>query len=132
MPVGPTPRRTSGIRHAMRLWIVPLGIAMAAWVVVPTATAKVERVRNCGHIPFLGPDLPARVQVTVGRVRGILYRDVPCRTARYVGKRCLDHRSSKGWRCIAAPNDPNAAVLVKVRGVGLPRGQGKLVTVLIG
>jgi len=115
------------IRIAIRLSVLPLvaGIALAVLAIVPPATAKPDRIRSCGQLSFLAY-LTAEVRVTVGTIRGIRYLDTPCGTARNVAQRCIDGQDTKGWSCI---EDPNPRVLVKLRGVGLPHGQAKLVTV---
>jgi hypothetical protein len=115
------------IRIAMRLSVVPLvaGIALAVSAVVPPATAKPDRVRHCGHVAAF-THLTAKVRVTVGTIRGIRYLDTPCETARNVAHRCIEGQVTEGWSCTA---DPNQRVLVELRGVGLPRGQARLVRV---
>ena len=102
-------------------------MALAALALVPPATAQPDRIRNCGQLSFLA-HLTAEVRVTVGTIRGIRYLDTPCGTARNVAQRCIDGLDTKGWRC---REDPSPRVLVKLRGVGLPPGQARLVTVLL-
>jgi hypothetical protein len=125
------PRQPSrpDVRIATRLSLPPLvaGIALAVFAIVPPAAAKPDRSRDCGQLSVLTHVTPD-VRVTVGTIRGIQFLDTPCGTARNVALRCFDGRVTEGWSCIA---DPNPRVLLRLRGVGLPPGQARLVTVLM-
>jgi len=123
------PSQPRVIRIARRLSVLPLaaGIALAVGGIVPPATAKPDRVRSCGQISYLA-HVNADVRVTVGRVRGMQVLDTPCGVARKVAQGCIDGRETKGWRCV---EDPKPHVLFTLHGVGLPRGQARLVTVLL-